>query len=42
MPIVRIFLRQGKTTEYRRKIADGVHQAMVEAMNVPAMDRFQG
>jgi 4-oxalocrotonate tautomerase len=41
MPLVRISLRQGKPTEYREKIAAGVHRAMVEAMNVPAQDRFQ-
>jgi 4-oxalocrotonate tautomerase len=41
MPLVRISLRQGKTTDYRHKIADGVHRAMVEAINVPAQDRFQ-
>jgi phenylpyruvate tautomerase PptA (4-oxalocrotonate tautomerase family) len=41
MPLVRISLRQGKTIEYRHKIADGVHQAMLEAIHVPAQDRFQ-
>jgi phenylpyruvate tautomerase PptA (4-oxalocrotonate tautomerase family) len=41
MPLVRISLRQGKTAGYRDKIGDGVHRAMVEAINVPAEDRFQ-
>ena len=41
MPLVRISLRQGKPTAYRRAIADAVHQAMVEALDVPAADRFQ-
>src|SRR5580692_5891728 len=41
MPLVRISLRQGKPEEYRQKISEGVHQAMVEAINVPAQDRFQ-
>jgi|SRR5215469_7905892 len=41
MPLVRIDLREGTTPEYRKAIADGVHQAMVEAMAVPAADRFQ-
>jgi phenylpyruvate tautomerase PptA (4-oxalocrotonate tautomerase family) len=41
MPLVRISLRQGKTAEYRGKIADGVHRAMAEAINVPPQDRFQ-
>jgi len=41
MPLVRISLRQGTTAEYRRAIADGVHSAMLEALAVPADDRFQ-
>jgi len=41
MPLVRICLRQGTTPEYRKAIADGVHQAMVEAIAIPAADRFQ-
>jgi len=41
MPLVRISLRQGKSATYRRAVGDAVHQAMVEAINVPPMDRFQ-
>ena len=41
MPLVRISLRQGKSATYSRAIADGVHRAMVETINVPALDRFQ-
>jgi 4-oxalocrotonate tautomerase len=41
MPLVRISLREGKTEKYRKALADGVHQALVEAMDVPAQDRFQ-
>jgi 4-oxalocrotonate tautomerase len=41
MPLVRISLREGTTAEYRKAIADGVHQAMIEAIAVPAKDRFQ-
>jgi 4-oxalocrotonate tautomerase len=41
MPLVRISLREGTTPEYRKAIAEGVHQAIVEAMAVPAQDRFQ-
>jgi 4-oxalocrotonate tautomerase len=41
MPLVRITLAQGKTAEYRRAIADGVHKALVAAAAVPADDRFQ-
>jgi len=41
MPLVRISLREGKTAEYKKALADGVHRAMVEALDVPAQDRFQ-
>jgi 4-oxalocrotonate tautomerase len=41
MPLVRISLREGTSTQYRRALADGVHQAMVEAIEIPAQDRFQ-
>jgi 4-oxalocrotonate tautomerase len=41
MPLVRISLREGKSEQYRRALADGVHQAMVEAIEIPAQDRFQ-
>ena len=41
MPLVRISLRQGKSAAYRKALGDGVHQAMVEAINVPPLDRFQ-
>jgi len=41
MPLVRISLRKGTTPEYRKAIADGVHQAMIEAIAIPPADRFQ-
>jgi len=41
MPLVRISLREGKPEAYRRALADGVHRAMVEAIEIPAQDRFQ-
>jgi 4-oxalocrotonate tautomerase len=41
MPLVRISLREGKTEEYKKALADGVHRALVEAMDAPAQDRFQ-
>ncbi|HEY2678056.1 MAG TPA: tautomerase family protein [Steroidobacteraceae bacterium] len=31
MPLVRISLREGKSAQYRRAVADGVHAALVEA-----------
>ena len=41
MPLVRISLIEGRSAEYRKKIGDVVHQAMVEEINCPAQDRFQ-
>lgn len=41
MPLVRIDLLEGTTAEYRKSVSDGVHQAMVEALGVPADDLFQ-
>jgi phenylpyruvate tautomerase PptA (4-oxalocrotonate tautomerase family) len=41
MPLVRIDLRQGTSREYRIAIGDAVHQAMVEALAIPAADHFQ-
>jgi 4-oxalocrotonate tautomerase len=41
MPLVRISLCEGKTAEYKKALADGVHRALLEALDVPAQDRFQ-
>jgi 4-oxalocrotonate tautomerase len=41
MPLVRIAVTAGHPAPRRRAIADAVHQALVETMNVPPDDRFQ-
>ncbi|MFY9744574.1 MAG: tautomerase family protein [Candidatus Sulfotelmatobacter sp.] len=41
MPLVRISLREGKSEEYKKALGDGVHRALVEALDAPAADRFQ-
>ena len=41
MPLVRISLRQGTSPEYRKALGDGVHRAMIEALQIPPDDRFQ-
>jgi len=41
MPLVRISLLKGKPASYRRKVGDAIHQALMEAIDVPAKDRFQ-
>ena len=41
MPLVRISLVKGKPEAYRRKVGDAIHRALVEAVGVPPLDRFQ-
>jgi phenylpyruvate tautomerase PptA (4-oxalocrotonate tautomerase family) len=41
MPLVQISLCKGKPRAWIRAIADGVHQALQEAFQTPADDRFQ-
>ena len=41
MPLVRIDLPRGKSSEYRRTLGDVVYEAMIQTINVPASDRFQ-
>jgi hypothetical protein len=41
MPLVRIDLRRGRPPAERRAIADAVHAGLVEAIGIPAQDRFQ-
>jgi 4-oxalocrotonate tautomerase len=41
MPLVRISLVKGKPEAYRRKVGDAIHRALIEALGVPPLDRFQ-
>lgn len=41
MPLVNITLRQGTTPEYRKALADGIHRALVDALEIPEDDRFE-
>lgn len=41
MPFVRIDTTADFSPEMQKKIADGVHAALVEAVRIPADDRFQ-
>ena len=41
MPLVRISLLKGKSRAHIHAISAGVHQALIDAFNVPADDRFQ-
>lgn len=41
MPLVRISLVKGKPPEYRRKVGEAIHRALVDTIDVPPLDRFQ-
>jgi 4-oxalocrotonate tautomerase len=41
MPFQRIDLSSARAPEQRSRIADALHQALVETIDVPADDRFQ-
>jgi len=41
MPLVRISVREGMSAAQRVAIGEGIHQAMLETINVPPDDRFQ-
>jgi 4-oxalocrotonate tautomerase len=41
MPLVHVALRAGTAPAAQRAIADRVHQALVETINIPSDDRFQ-
>ena len=40
MPLVRVSLQQGRTTEQKRVIADAIYEAMRETIGIPEGDRF--
>ena len=41
MPLVKIEIIKGKSSEYKKAILDGIHDALVEAIKIPDHDRFQ-
>ena len=41
MPLVRVSLRKGKSADFRRRLGDAIHRALVESIDVPELDRFQ-
>uniref|UniRef100_UPI0013D2B134 tautomerase family protein n=1 Tax=Enterobacter hormaechei TaxID=158836 RepID=UPI0013D2B134 len=41
MPFARISLLKGKSPDYLGALSGGLHQALVEAFEVPHDDRFQ-
>jgi 4-oxalocrotonate tautomerase len=41
MPIVHIYLLEGKSQTYLQTLGDSIHQAMIETWGLPENDRFQ-
>ncbi len=41
MPLVRIDVLEEYTTEQKAALGDGVHRALVDAIGIPPLDRFQ-
>ena len=41
MPLVRIDLARGRSSEARKRIGDTIYRAMIEVIDVPADDKFQ-
>ena len=41
LPVVRIEIYKGFDAGYRKKILDGVHQALVDSFKIPDSDRNQ-
>ena len=41
MPLVRIDLARGKSTEFRKTLGEIIYRAMRETINVPENDKFQ-
>ena len=38
---MKLYLRRGKSPEFKRSVADAVHEALVAQASVPQDDRFQ-
>ena len=41
MPLVRIDMIKGKNPEYKKKVLNSVHEALVESLGIESWDRFQ-
>jgi phenylpyruvate tautomerase PptA (4-oxalocrotonate tautomerase family) len=41
MPYVQISLMKGRTRASLERISDSIHQALVNAFNIPELDKFQ-
>lgn len=41
MPLVKIEMLKGKTSEYKKTMLDQIHQALVDILKIPDDDRMQ-
>jgi hypothetical protein len=41
MPLVRVEILKGKSSEYKKAILDGIHAALVEVLKIADYDRTQ-
>lgn len=41
MPFTRITLQRGKSSDYLHTLSETLHQALVDAFDVPAADKLQ-
>ena len=41
MPLVRVEMLKGKSTEYKKTVLDCIHEGLAEALGVEGWDRFQ-
>jgi len=41
MPLIRIAVAKGTTAEVKQAVSNAVHTSLVEAFNVPELDKFQ-
>ncbi len=41
MPLVRVEIIKGKSVEYKKNLLDGVHAALMNAIQIEDWDRFQ-
>ena len=41
MPLVKVEILAGKSVEYKKKLLDSIHNALVESFKIPDYDRMQ-
>lgn len=41
MPLVKVEMLKGRSPEYKEKVFECIHDALVEALNIEEWDRFQ-